>query len=40
MKSVRHPVDNWKEGLKNMSEPIVNDVDRNINNKVEALIKV
>ena len=40
VKSVRQSVDNWKKDVNNRSEQIVNDVDRKINNKVGALVKV
>ena len=39
-KSLRHAVDNWKEGVNNMSEQIVNNVRKNIDNKVEKLVEV
>ena len=38
--SARHAVDNWKEGVKNMSDQILNDVNKDIISKVEKLVKV
>ena len=39
VKSVRSSVDNWRKDVNNRSKQIEDDVDKKINNKLEALVK-